>query len=158
MPHCRQKKQGVIMSTHYKHILLAVELEPESDEFLVKRTKELLADYQSKLTVIHAIEHNSNYGAAYGVMAGVDVEEMLVEETRKGMNTLVDHMNIKDSQHVIKVGSAKQVILDEAAAINADLIIVGSHGRHGVALLLGSTANATLHGAHCDVLAVRVPD
>ena len=38
----------------------------------------------------------------------------------------------------------------------ADLIIVGSHGRHGLALLLGSTANGVLHGASCDVLAVRV--
>ena len=38
----------------------------------------------------------------------------------------------------------------------ADLIVVGSHGRHGLALLLGSTANGVLHGATCDVLAVRV--
>jgi len=34
--------------------------------------------------------------------------------------------------------------------------VVGSHGRHGLALLLGSTANGVLHGASCDVLAVRV--
>ena len=54
--------------------------------------------------------------------------------------------------------SLKKVILAEAQAINADLIIVGSHGRHGVSLILGSTANAILHGAQCDVLAVRVPD
>jgi universal stress protein A len=33
---------------------------------------------------------------------------------------------------------------------------VGSHGRHGLALLLGSTANSVLHGSPCDVLAVRV--
>ena len=38
----------------------------------------------------------------------------------------------------------------------ADVIVVGSHGRHGLALLLGSTANGVLHGATCDVLAVRV--
>jgi universal stress protein A len=146
------------MSNYYQHILLAVELEPESDEYLIKRTKEMLSDYKSKLTIIHAIEHNSNYGAAYGVMAGVDVEEMLIEEAKKGMDSLVKHMAIDEAEHLIKVGSAKQVILEEAKEISADLIIVGSHGRHGVALLLGSTANATLHGAHCDVLAVRVPD
>jgi len=35
-------------------------------------------------------------------------------------------------------------------------IVVGSHGRHGLALLLGSTANDILHGAPCDVLAVRL--
>jgi universal stress protein A len=41
---------------------------------------------------------------------------------------------------------------------SADLIIVGSHGRHGLALLLGSTANNVLHHAPCDVMAVRLPD
>jgi universal stress protein A len=40
----------------------------------------------------------------------------------------------------------------------ADLIVVGSHGRHGIKMLLGSTANAVLHHAHCDVLAVRLKD
>jgi universal stress protein A len=40
----------------------------------------------------------------------------------------------------------------------ADLIIVGSHGRKGFALLLGSTSNSVLHGASCDVLAVRVAE
>jgi universal stress protein A len=34
--------------------------------------------------------------------------------------------------------------------------VVGSHGRHGLALLLGSTANDVLHGAPCDVLAVKL--
>ena len=37
-----------------------------------------------------------------------------------------------------------------------DLIVVGSHGRHGFALLLGSTSTGVLRGAQCDVLAVRV--
>ena len=48
--------------------------------------------------------------------------------------------------------------VQRANAKGADLIIVGSHGRHGLALLLGSTANGVLHGATCDVLAVRVGD
>ena len=39
-----------------------------------------------------------------------------------------------------------------------DLIVVGSHGRHGLALLLGSTADAVLHHAKCDVMAVRLQD
>lgn len=145
------------MPKMYKHIILAVELDPESDTFLIKRTKELLQDYKADLTVVHAIEHNSNYGAAYGVMAGVDVEEMLLEESKKGMAALLEELDIPGCKHLVTIGAAKQVILEEAEKVEADLIITGSHGRHGVALLLGSTANAIIHGAHCDVLAVRVP-
>ncbi|MEZ5528918.1 MAG: universal stress protein [Porticoccaceae bacterium] len=39
---------------------------------------------------------------------------------------------------------------------NVDLIVVGSHGRHGLSLILGSTATGVLHGSQCDVLAVKV--
>ncbi len=35
---------------------------------------------------------------------------------------------------------------------------IGSHGRSGWKLLLGSTANKLLHGAHCDILTLRVGD
>ncbi|HHQ41669.1 MAG TPA: universal stress protein, partial [Chromatiales bacterium] len=38
----------------------------------------------------------------------------------------------------------------------ADLIVLGSHGRRGLTRLLGSTADAVLHSARCDVLAVRI--
>ena len=44
---------------------------------------------------------------------------------------------------------------DEAGV---DLIVLGTHGRHGWRLMMGSTANAVLHGTHCNVLAVRIAD
>ena len=46
--------------------------------------------------------------------------------------------------------------MDKADKIGADLIVVGSHTRSGLALLLGSTARGLVPGAHCDVLAVKV--
>ena len=42
------------------------------------------------------------------------------------------------------------------SAQNIELIVVGSHGRHGFSLIFGSTSNSVLHGAQCDVLAVRI--
>jgi len=47
--------------------------------------------------------------------------------------------------------------LSYAAAQNVDLIVVGSHGRHGLARLLGSTATRIVHNAKCDVIVVRLP-
>ena len=49
-----------------------------------------------------------------------------------------------------------QVILSQAEAQQSDLIVLGTHGHHGIARLLGSTANAINHNARCDVLAVRI--
>lgn len=142
----------------YNHILLAVELETGCDELPVKKALDLAKAFGAKLTLIHAVEHMSSYGAAYGVAAGADIEEMLVESATEAMNKLAGKIGVEQGSRIIKIGPAKVVILEEAERLGADLIVIGSHGRSGIRLLLGSTANAVLHGSKCDVLAVRIKD
>lgn len=142
----------------YQKIILAVELDPSCDTLTTKKAKALADEFGAELYLVHAIEHMSSYGAAYGVAAGADIEEMLLENASDSMKKLGSELNLADNHQVIKVGPARTIILEEADRIGADLIIVGSHGRHGIRLLLGSTANAVLHGAACDVLAVRLKE
>jgi nucleotide-binding universal stress UspA family protein len=53
-------------------------------------------------------------------------------------------------------GNAKEVILAEAKSWDADLIVVGSHGRRGLKrFLLGSVSEAVAMNAHCSVVVVR---
>ncbi len=53
-------------------------------------------------------------------------------------------------------GKAKEVILEEARKWDADLIVVGSHGRRGFKrFLLGSVSEAVAMNAHCSVVVVR---
>jgi len=66
------------------------------------------------------------------------------------------YAEITSSQCHLVYGQPRQEIHRLADEQDCDLIVVGSHGRHGLALLLGSTANDVLHGAPCDVLAVRL--
>ena len=55
-------------------------------------------------------------------------------------------------------GNPKEVILEEAKKWNADLIVVGSHGRRGFKrFLLGSVSEAVAMNAHCSVVVVRDP-
>lgn len=143
----------------YQKILIALELNNSScDQIIVKKAESLFDPGHTRIYLIHAIEHMINYGAAYGVSAGVDIEAVLMDEAQKTLSEIGNRLNIPQEHQMIKNGPAKFVILDEAKHIGADLIIVGSHGRHGVRLLLGSTANAVLHGAQCDVLAIRVTE
>jgi len=54
--------------------------------------------------------------------------------------------------------SVAQVILEEAAARECDLIVMGTHGRRGMSrMVLGSDAEAVLRGADVPVLLVRLP-
>jgi universal stress protein A len=56
----------------------------------------------------------------------------------------------------VLIGSPAVEIRELAASLGVDLIVIGTHGKHGLGLLLGSTANAVLHGVPCDVLAVKI--
>jgi nucleotide-binding universal stress UspA family protein len=58
----------------------------------------------------------------------------------------------------VHTGRAKEVILEEAQSWDADLIVVGSHGRRGFKrFLLGSVSEAVAMNAHCSVVVVRRP-
>jgi len=55
-------------------------------------------------------------------------------------------------------GDPKSVVIDDAEAWGADLIVLGSHGRKGLQrFLLGSVSEAVLRHAHCSVEVVRLP-
>jgi universal stress protein A len=56
----------------------------------------------------------------------------------------------------IEFGSVKNEVLRVAEEIGADLIVIGSHGRHGLSRLLGSSTSGIVQGAECDVLTIRV--
>lgn len=142
----------------YHHVLLALQFDSNTDEKPIQKASDVAKELGAKLTLIHAIEHMSSYGAAYGVAAGADIEEMLMDLAKEEMAKTAKQLGVSIADCIIKVGPAKVVILEEAERLEVDLIVVGSHGRHGLRLLLGSTANAVLHGASCDVLAVRLKE
>lgn len=141
---------------NYENILLAVELIPENDGRIIKKATDFAKEFNARLTLLHVIERISSYGAAYGVAVGADVEQMLLDSAKQEMTKLGKNLNVLESSQLLKIGPASTTILEEAERLGSDLIIVGSHGRHGIRLLLGSTANAVIHGAKCDVLAVRL--
>lgn len=140
--------------TLYKNILLAVN--EKYDRELIQKAVELSKQFNAKLYLVHAVEHITSYGAAYGVAVGADIEETLMRNAHEKMRKFCETIDVSEQNQIVKFGPAKIVILDEAERLKVDLIIIGSHGRHGIRWLLGSTANAVLHAATCDVLAVRL--
>lgn len=139
----------------YKHILLAVDLTEESNP-VAARALALSKDSGAKLSIIHVIEP---INFAYGGDIPMDltaIQEQLDEHARQKLVNFAKPFNIPAQQQHTVVGLPQNEIHRVAAEEEVDLIVVGSHGRHGLSLLLGSTANGVLHGAKCDVLAVRV--
>ena len=140
----------------YRKILVAVDLSPEARSVLA-RACELRDLYGSELYLIHVVEPIV-LGGDYDLVPvmPVEIEETLLQRAKGYLGTLVGEMNISEVRQSVEVGSVKHEILRFADEQDCDLIVIGAHGRHGVATLLGSTANAVLHGTKCDVLCVRL--
>ncbi len=140
----------------YKKILVAVDL--SEDSALVAQRAHAIANNNGSadLHLIHVIEPLS---FAYGGDIPMDfsgIQDEIHQQATQQLERFAESNNIDhDHQHIV-LGRPEVEIHATAKDIGADLIVVGSHGRYGLALLMGSTANGVLHGATCDVLAVRV--
>lgn len=142
----------------YRHILLAVEFSPETAQ-VVQRALQLRDRYGAQLTLVHVVEYMPlSYSGDLVLPEDFDLERELVEIANKQMNELADSLSLPIAQRLVEVGATGKTLLRVAGERGVDLIVVGSHGRHGIAALLGSTARTVLNGAACDVLAVRIQD
>lgn len=139
----------------YNHILFATDLS-EDTEYLIAKVRDIRGLTGAKLSLVHVVEPLPGYSYAY--LGIEDIEGQLLKEAQDSMEKLAGKLSVGQSDCHVEVGPTKTKILTIADEIGADLIVCGSHGRHGLSLLLGSTANAVLHGAKCDVLTVRLPE
>lgn len=143
----------------YKHILLAVDFF-DQHQVVSDRAKDLAEKYHAKLSVVHVVDTLPITDPAYEMMMPFDLDltSEFINSAKKKLAALAIQLNVSESDMHLETGSPKQEIIRIAEEMKADLIVIGSHGRHGLALLLGSTANGVLHYAACDVLAVRLQD
>lgn len=144
-----------ISSPLYRHIIVGLDLSEESPQVLAKAVA-LATAFQAQLSIAHVIEPIT---FAYGGDMPVDlseVQEQLQLKAETELQRLAQLAGFPIQQEHVLVGQPATELHYLAKQQDASLIIVGSHGRKGFALLLGSTSNSVLHGANCDVLAVRV--
>ena len=139
----------------YKHILVGLDLSSESGE-VAQKALVMKHALEARMSIVHVVEPLS---IAYGGDIPMDIsniQDQIQETAAKHLREFSDHLEIEDADQHLIFGRPESEIHALASTIGADLIVVGSHGRHGLALLLGSTANGVLQGSPCDVLAVRV--
>ncbi|MEK6731157.1 MAG: universal stress protein [Pseudomonadota bacterium] len=137
----------------YQHVLVASDLTDGSD-IVIKKAEELAKQMGSHLSLLHVVEPLPGYG--YAFVGSAEIELQLVEEAKRQLAKLGKQLNVKEGDQYVEIGPTKIEITRVAEEIGVDLIIVGSHGRHGLSNLLGSTANAVVHNANCDVLTIRL--
>lgn len=142
---------------NYKNILVAVDYTEEAHKVLEK-AKGMAADSGARMTLLHVVETVPVVGGPES-FSYVDLyvdQPDVIDRALADMKALAAAVGVNIDNFLVLTGVPKHEITSSAEEQGVDLIVLGSHGRHGIRLILGSTAAGVLHHAKCDVLAVRV--
>lgn len=143
--------------SEYSHVLVAVDFMPDFAQVTL-RAMQVAAHSRARLSLVHVVEFlHLDLASELVLPEDVTLETQVIDTARSKLAEMADSMDWPgEIQHHLETGSTKHEILRVAEEQAVDLIVIGSHGRHGLGRLLGSTANGVLQGAPCDVLAVRI--
>ncbi|MCJ8312129.1 MAG: universal stress protein [Saccharospirillaceae bacterium] len=139
----------------YKHILLAVDLTQDSKNIAIKAVA-LAKLTGAEFSVIH-VQEPIRY--AYASEAPIDYSQIQTQidgYAQKSLDEFVESLEIEVKHSLLESGKTSSTIRAMADNYACDLIVVGSHGRHGFSLIFGSHSSGVIHGATCDVMAIRV--
>lgn len=160
----------------YKNILVAIDLEGGSEQVLAKAAElagvncncncnddcSCQCHKKSKIFLLNVghfpvptyagVYGGGAYGGPEYYIDFNDIRENLLPK----LESMAKEHQLNEATVVVEFGRPTDLIVEVAEREEVELIILGSHGKHGVALLLGSTADGVLHHAECDVLAVRI--
>ncbi len=142
----------------YRIVVVGTDGSPTADR-AVEAAADLARSWGSELHIVTAVRSprsgmasasgaplvDSGAGAALAEEVGKNVGEQAVSSHGSGL---------KVEAHAAQ-GNADDVILETAAQVGADLIVVGSKGMRGARRYLGSVPNSVAHGAECAVLIVK---
>lgn len=136
-------------------ILVAHDGSKSSDKAL-KKTLEMTANMNASLTVLSVVPEL--YLTELSDTDRGKIMEALSRETAEAMERIRKTLSGKslDVKTLIRQGDPAEKILETAQKMKVDLIVTGSHGRHGTKkFLLGSVSSKIVDYSKCPVLVVK---
>jgi universal stress protein A len=141
--------------TAYRRILAAIDLTQDSLA-VAARAREIAGAERGELHLLHVVEVVPLEPMGDSLAPVIQIDQQLTARALKQMEKLVHDLGLPPDAGHVESGSVKSEILRYAREFSADLIVLGGRERHGLSILLHRTEDSVLHGAPCDVLAVRV--
>jgi len=138
-------------------ILLAHDGSGHADKAM-ERAAGIAAMTNAELTVISVTPDLCLPTAELSLEECESMVKAFARETESAMEKVVASLAAKGVKAgaVVENGRAVDKILETAESIGADLIVLGSHGRHGASrIFLGSVSGKVAEHAKCDVLIVK---
>jgi universal stress protein A len=137
---------------NWKKILFATDFSPASEGAL-HYASALARDANASLLILHVEELPAPYSAGELMLPQPEFPN---PELRKMLDAVVPHDKTIHCEHQLVLGVPAEDIVRVADEENADLIVIGTHGRTGLMrVLMGSVAEAVMRKAGCPVLTVK---
>ena len=146
----------------FNRILVPTDFSAPSDAAL-EYARILASKFGSTLRILHVLDDpsaSSDFVADGFAPSTEEIRITLVEHARKRLEHLVNLVDrSRYHAHVDAViGIPAEAIIDYAGATGTSLIVMGTHGRTGLArLVMGSVAEAVVRRAGCPVLTCKMP-
>src|SRR5262245_17395776 len=143
----------------FKRILVPIDFSPPSDAALAY-ARSVAGRYGASLHLLHVAEdpYRAFYSAEVFVPEIEGLREEILNDTEKRLNDRLRPSDVTGLHATAEsiIGTPAGSIVEYAAGRDVDLIVMGTHGRGGMAhLLLGSVAERVVRTAQCPVLTVR---
>ncbi|MEM9292876.1 MAG: universal stress protein [Acidobacteriota bacterium] len=146
-------------STHppeYSHILVTTDFS-EAALAGLREAARLARALGSRVTVLYVVEEHLpslNYTTAE---ERLKIRLQHEEAARESLERYtVEHLSGVDTEVRVQVGLPHEQIVNAAGDLQADLLVIGTHGYGAIGrALFGSTTLRVLHDAPCPVVAVR---
>lgn len=139
----------------YKKILVLLDLSERSEQ-VAAAARELAAESGAALVLLHVVEFVPAEPMGESLMPTPRIESELIKRGGERLREVIARLGAAQASGRVEAGNTKAEILRVAEEERADLIVLGSRERHGLAILVNFTEDTVLHAAHCDVLAVRL--
>jgi nucleotide-binding universal stress UspA family protein len=135
-----------------RRIVAPVDFSEYSDE--VVKTAFEFAGTTGTVHVVHVLPDLSP--AEPGIVWGTIDDKARMEKARQALRDRFPSLPENQVHFEVRIGDPGQEIADFATKMQADLIVIASHGRTGIKrLLIGSVAERVARLAHCPVLVLR---
>jgi universal stress protein A len=139
----------------YKKLLVLLDLSEDSEPVAIA-ARDIAAHSNASMVVLHVVEFVPVEPLGESLMPTAQIEDELINRSRGQLAALITRLGLDNATGRVEAGNTKSEILRVAEEEEVDLIVLGSHERHGLAILVNFTEDTVLHAAHCDVLAVRL--
>jgi len=138
----------------YSRILAAVDL-TEGSRAVADRACELARASQGTVWLLHVVEFVPIEPMSDSLIPVMQIDDQVIARARVQIAAFAQELGLPPGSGSVEAGSAQSEVLRHARQHNCDLIVLGARERHGLSILIHRTEDSVLHGAPCDVLAVR---